>query len=525
MSHGLSLLGVGPRVLTAIVVLTLGLTAALPCRSLCAEPAANQWIGQRVVPKRPDFTLRDTEEGPARSAKIAIYRVDRVDGGFLQVKAEGGSSGWTEAARVVPVDQANAYFSRAIQESPRDPHNHTMRAIVLLFERDDAQHALADCERALQLDPKNALAHGIRGAARAATQDFSRALADFSEVIRLRPGDPDAYSDRGVARMSSQDLDGAIADFNEAIRLDPKDSATFVSRAAVWLSRKENAKAIADFDQAIRLNPNNADAYFLRATARGQNGDLDHAIADYTQLIKLDPQVPLAFEARGTAYRHKQEFGRAIADFDAAIRLDPNVAGFYIARGLAWHDQRQNDKAIADLDQALKLDPENPAAYGIRGGAWAGKKELDKAIADFSRLIQLEPTNAWAYSSRGLALAELKRFDKAIADLDRALELDPENPDALNGCAWFRATCPVATFRDGALARKTATKACELTGWQQPGLLDTLAAAHAESGDFASAVKCQSKAIELETDANEKAEFGDRLKLYKEKKPYRETKP
>ena len=87
----------------------------------------------------------------------------------------------------------------------------------------------------------------------------------------------------------------------------------------------------------------------------------------------------------------------------------------------------------------------------------------------------------------------------------------------MNGRAWFRATCPVATYRDGAQAVAAATRACELTGWKEPGLLDTLAAAYAESGDFDSAVKWQAKAIELETDAKEKAEFGARLKLYKDK--------
>ena len=55
-------------------------------------------------------------------------------------------------------------------------------------------------------------------------------------------------------------------------------------------------------------------------------------------------------------------------------------------------------------------------------------------------------------------------------------------------------------------------------------MLDTLAAAYAEAGDFDSALKWQAKAIALETDAKEKAEYGERLKLYQAKKPFRETK-
>ena len=85
----------------------------------------------------------------------------------------------------------------------------------------------------------------------------------------------------------------------------------------------------------------------------------------------------------------------------------------------------------------------------MRGDAWADKKEYEKAIADFTRLITLDPRNAWAYASRGLAEAEHQQYDKAIADLDEALKLEPQNPDALNGRAWFRATCPIAAYRDG----------------------------------------------------------------------------
>ena len=56
-------------------------------------------------------------------------------------------------------------------------------------------------------------------------------------------------------------------------------------------------------------------------------------------------------------------------------------------------------------------------------------------------------------------------------------------------------------------------------------MLDTLAAAYAEAGDFDSAVKWETKAIELESDAHEKAEYAERLKLYRDKKPYRDPMP
>jgi serine/threonine-protein kinase len=55
------------------------------------------------------------------------------------------------------------------------------------------------------------------------------------------------------------------------------------------------------------------------------------------------------------------------------------------------------------------------------------------------------------------------------------------------------------------------------------GYLDTLAAAHAEAGDFNEAVKYEKKVIELGIEDKEtEREVFKRLKLYEEGKPFRD---
>ena len=88
--------------------------------------------------------------------------------------------------------------------------------------------------------------------------------------------------------------------------------------------------------------------------------------------------------------------------------------------------------------------------------------------------------------------------------------------------AWELATCPHAKLRDGNCAIESATKACELTGWKNAYPIDTLAAAHAEAGDFDAAVRSQNRAIELMTDEKKKDGLRKCLELYQQKKPYRQ---
>ncbi len=69
--------------------------------------------------------------------------------------------------------------------------------------------------------------------------------------------------------------------------------------------------------------------------------------------------------------------------------------------------------------------------------------------------------------------------------------------------------------------------ALELTGKNDPGIMDTLAAAFAEAGRFEDAATMERLAISLlpqDFDPQERANWQARLALYQQGRPYREKK-
>lgn len=76
-----------------------------------------------------------------------------------------------------------------------------------------------------------------------------------------------------------------------------------------------------------------------------------------------------------------------------------------------------------------------------------------------------------------------------------AQELEAAPVKAGNMLAWIRATHPDPALRDGAAALELAMRVVALA--PDPDFLDTLAAAHAEVGDFESAVRVQREALAL----------------------------
>ena len=70
--------------------------------------------------------------------------------------------------------------------------------------------------------------------------------------------------------------------------------------------------------------------------------------------------------------------------------------------------------------------------------------------------------------------------------ITRRRETGARLPDALNNLAWILAANPDPQARNGRKAVELAQRACKLTGFKQPLMVGTLAAAYAEAGFYGS---------------------------------------
>jgi tetratricopeptide (TPR) repeat protein len=437
--------------------------------------------------------------------------------------------------------EARAEYDAAIQLSPQETDYFDERGLVR-FRQGDESGTFDDWNYAVthpQRISAGPTAHDLlnrgwmlyrRGERQAATADYVQARDQWFSRGESDPA-PWFASDAGLTKQLAAErkpagqlnafeltLQGELALRNS--KLDKLKGAAVTPERSIELRQQ----GLAGLTAAIDADEEFALPAYCRGMLREREKLWPVAVEDFSEAIRRDEQFGHAYFERGYCkMQGLQQYTEALADFQRAIDLKALVKVSYLNRGWCLSQLDQDRAALTEFDAALKIDPQYALGYLNRGWSWHRLKEYDAAIADFDVAIKVNSKYILAYHDRGKTWKAKREYTKALSDFRQAIKLDPKRHDTYVELTWMLATYPDAQGRDGQQAITYGKQACELTQWKDANDLCNLACAYAEAGDFAEAVKWQTKANELFT-PEQKAKWGFLLEQFQAGKPYRDEK-
>jgi tetratricopeptide (TPR) repeat protein len=216
-----------------------------------------------------------------------------------------------------------------------------------------------------------------------------------------------------------------------------------------------------------------------------------------------------------------QDFDRIWSDTVAKRPHNTRARNNYATSLLA---QGRFAEAEPHLRVAVQRVPPYPEAEANLGAALSALGRLEEGGRHLEIAVRLRPDFAAAHQNLGENYAQRHLMGEAAAAYGAALAHKPDDVHLLNRAAWILATAADDRARDGARAVSLAERAVTLTRRQDPGSLDTLAAALAEVGRFEEALDAAREAQALAARASDpglSAELAQRMARYEKGLPFR----
>jgi tetratricopeptide (TPR) repeat protein len=284
-----------------------------------------------------------------------------------------------------------------------------------------------------------------------AGNEYEEALANCDKALELQPNNYQFWLIRGVTLSSLARYEAAVASYEKALELQPNDYLTWFMLGIALFSLGKSTEAIASYEQALELQPNNHDIWHNRAILLDLLGKSTEALTSYEQALELQPNNHDIWHG----YKRSLLFDRL--ERDEAVITSPNYHHARNSQGIAMANLGRWEEAIASYDKALQVKPDYYQAWYNRGVALGNLGRFEEAVASNDKALQVKPDDYQAWYNRGLALKNLGRWEEAIASYDKAVAF---NPDLLQ--AWYNKACCYALLGNVDLAIENLQQAINL---------------------------------------------------------------
>ncbi|MCK5676015.1 MAG: tetratricopeptide repeat protein, partial [Verrucomicrobia bacterium] len=306
------------------------------------------------------------------------------------------------------------------------------------------EKALADIDRAIEVNPVYALAYIGRASGLNLQGQSVQAVKDYTKAIELCDGVAFFYNLRADAYAEMKNFDAALADHARAIELSPDQNQYRRDRAFLLEKMGAYELALDHYSEQIAANPEGYLPYIGRAAFYERTQHFDEALKDYSLSIGkghaagIEPiKLKLVYLDRADIHLELGEIEKALQDATTAIELTDGKDAFaFTRRGQIYDRAKQYELALGNYDRAAVLNPDDGYVHYYRAHTLHNLKRYDDALEEYSLVIDNEmmPEGFHWLPLRWRAeiFVEQGKYGKAVQDLDEVLIRHPTKQDVID---------------------------------------------------------------------------------------------
>ena len=234
---------------------------------------------------------------------------------------------------------------------------------------DYCERALTDFNKAIALKNNYDIFYYMRGLL--FTADFCpqrnlwTAITDYDRALVINPRNAVYYLERGRAWARLNYYREAISNINRAIMLAPANYYYYYEKGTIWEKMGMYTEAATSYKSVLELAPSERLFDYGRDLSRARKGDCPALIKDYSELIGKRPAVAAFYVNRAVCYGDLKKYTQAVEDVTTALGLENERRELYFMRA-KLNDQRGfQSEARRDYEKACNSNQPTPR-YDMR---------------------------------------------------------------------------------------------------------------------------------------------------------------
>lgn len=210
----------------------------------------------------------------------------------MQLAASGSYTNNKNRLRHIdPLDEGRA----GATHRGKNPHSNlsadqNISVALQHYQEGRKPQAMVVLSQAMKKFPDYAKLYDVRATLELQSGNTKEALADIEKAVQLDGDNPVYLVNRSQVYLKFHREEAALADLNKAVELNPDFIPARFNRGSLLAYQGKNEQAVADFDQCIALNPHLPAPYFNRASVYHSLQKKEAAIKDLENFIKIAQQ-------------------------------------------------------------------------------------------------------------------------------------------------------------------------------------------------------------------------------------------
>lgn len=301
---------------------------------------------------------------------------------------------------------------------------------VILNESRRQKKAIEMFDRALKLEPKNAVVLWNKCYALWLMEDYKESEKAGRKAVKVAPDSPEAWLNLGAAIIKLGNKEEAAKCWEKALELRPDFAFAWNNLGNVLRDMGRLKESEEKCLKALEIDPNYVEALNNLGNVYLDQRKNDEAEKWYRRAIANKPDYAEAHNNLCVALMNQSRYDEAVMHGRYAVSFKPDYADAYINLSDCLRNLGHIDDARKAIEQAVILRPESAEVHMDLADVLLMQDKYGDAEVELKKVEGMIPDSPRTYIKLSNVQERANKIEEALTTVDKAVEMNPEMPEA-----------------------------------------------------------------------------------------------